>query len=118
MHSRLKSFRYAIRGIVVTIRTQPNAKIHLGVAMLVVASGIFFRISPVEWCLVVLCIGLVLAAEAVNTAVESTIDLVSPEIHPLAGRAKDTAAGAVLLTSIAAAVVGSIIFWPYFRAIF
>lgn len=113
MRNRLLSFKYAFRGILVTIRTQPNAKIHLGAALLVVGSGLYFQITSMEWCLLILCIGVVLAAEAMNTAIESTIDLVSPEIHPLAGRAKDTAAGAVLLSALTAAVVGLFIFWPY-----
>ena len=112
MHPRIKTFVYAWRGICVTLRTQPNAQIHTAIGTLVVLAGWFFGLSPTEWSLLVLCIALVLAAEAFNTAVESVVDLVSPDFHPLAGRAKDAAAGAVLLLACGAAVVGSIVFIP------
>jgi diacylglycerol kinase (ATP) len=69
-------------------------------------------LSALEWCAVVLAIGAVWTAEAFNTALEALVDLASPENHPLAARAKDVAAGAVLCASISAVVVGAIVFLP------
>lgn len=112
LKKRLNSFRYAFQGIGRLFRTQPNAKIHLVATSVVVAGGFYFEISTVEWCLATLAIASVLAAEAFNTAIEDLTDLVSPGQHPLAGHAKDLAAGAVLLVAIGAAVVGVFIFLP------
>ena len=109
---RIRSFRYAFQGIFFLFRTELNAKIHLAAALLAVLMGVFFHITPEEWCLIVLCIFSTFSAEAFNTAIEALVDLVSPENHPLAGRAKDLAAGAVLLTAIGAAVIGGVIFLP------
>ena len=75
--------------------------------------GIHFGITSTEWCIVILCFGIVLAAEGFNTAIERLVDLVSPDYHPIAGAVKDIAAGAVLLCAIASAIVGTIIFLPY-----
>ena len=108
----VRSFGYAFRGIGILLRTQANARIHATVTVLVVAAGFGFHISPGEWCAVIVAIGLVWTAEGVNTAVEAVVDLVSPEPHPLAGRAKDVAAGAVLCAAIAALVIGALIFGP------
>ena len=112
LKKRLDSFRYAIAGIVWLLRSQANTKIHLAAAAIVVAGGWFFGLSAMEWCLVVFAIATVFAAEAFNTALEELTDLASPQYHPLAGRAKDLAAGAVLLTAIGAATVGLIVFLP------
>ena len=106
------SFRFAFAGIKRLFLTQPNARIHLTVSLIVLAAGFFFHLSVAEWCLVVIAIFTVLAAEAFNTALEDLTDLVSPDHHPLAGHAKDTAAAAVLLTAIGAAIVGIVIFLP------
>jgi diacylglycerol kinase len=112
MHKRIKSFGYAFRGIKTVFATEANMKIHLVIAILVVICGFFFRISVTEWLLCLLCFGLVLSLEMINTAIEKTIDLVSPEYHSLAEKAKDAAAGAVLISAIIAAIVGLIIFIP------
>jgi len=98
-------------------RTQANARIHAAAAVLAVLAGCFFGITRVEWCAVVAAIGLVLTAEGVNTAIEAIVDLASPERHPLAGRAKDVAAGAVLLAALAAAVIGLLVFGPRLLAL-
>ena len=103
---------WAIRGIGETLRTQVNARFQLVAAILVIAAGCFFRIDRLEWIAVCLSIGFVLAAEAFNTALESLADAVHPDQHPLVGRAKDAAAGAVLLAAIAATAVGAIVFLP------
>jgi diacylglycerol kinase (ATP) len=109
---RLLSFKYAFQGVAYLLRTQPNARIHAAALLLAVTAGMFFSISPGEWLAVVLASALVLALEAVNTAVEALTDLVSPGPHPLAGAAKDVAAAAVLIAAMGAAVVGSIVFLP------
>ena len=82
-------------------------------ALLAVIAGIIFNIQRSEWIVIVICIGMVIAAEAFNTAIERLVNLVSPEWHPIAGEVKDIAAGAVLICAIAAAIVGLIIFIPY-----
>lgn len=103
---------WAVRGLVAVFRTQASARIQLATAAFVIGAGFFFRIDRSEWLAVILSIGLVLAAEAFNTALESLADAVHPERHPLVGRAKDAAAGAVLLAAIAATVIGTIVFLP------
>ena len=110
---RIKSFGYGFQGIGNFIRKEPNAWIHCTAVVVVTSLGIYYGISATEWCIVILCFGLVLMAEAFNTAIERLVDLVSPDFHPLAGTIKDVAAGAVLLGAIAVAIVGCIIFIPY-----
>ena len=107
-----RSFGYAFRGIGILFRTQANARIHATATGLVVAAGFWFRIARGEWCAVIAAIGLVWTAEGLNTAIEAVVDLVSPERHPLAGRAKDVAAGAVLCAALAALAIGVLIFGP------
>ncbi len=112
LRQRLHSFRYAFLGIQLMIKTQHNFWIHLASTVLVVIAGFLFHISPTEWMLVIFAIGMVLSAETFNSAIEQLTDLVSPDFHPKAGRVKDLAAGAVLFSSIAAALIGLIIFVP------
>lgn len=95
------------------VRDEHNARIHLAALVCAIALGFIFGITMTEWCLVALCIGGVLMAEAINTAVEALADLVSPGRHPLVKKAKDVAAAGVLFMAIAAATVGLIIFLPY-----
>jgi diacylglycerol kinase len=118
LKKRLNSFRYAFAGIKSLVLTEDNAKIHLLAAAAVIIAGFYFDLDRTEWCFVALSIALVFAAEAFNTALEHLTDLVSPEHHPLAGKAKDVAAGAVLLTVIGAAVVGILIFLPKIALLF
>jgi diacylglycerol kinase (ATP) len=94
------------------VRTQMNARIHLGATIVVVGAGFFYGISRGEWLAIMGAIGLVWTAEGLNTAIEAVVDLVSPGYHELAGRAKDIAAGAVLCATIAAVVIGALVFWP------
>ncbi len=112
LKKRLLSFKYAFKGIQTLASTQPNFQIHLGFTVLVITGGLIFNVSRIEWATLLLAIGLVLGAEGFNTAIEFLTDLVSPEYNELAGKVKDVAAGAVLLTAIAAACVGFIIFIP------
>ena len=111
---RIKSFGYALKGIASLLKKEHNAWIHCIAIVVVTLAGLHFGITPTEWCIVVICFGMVLAAEGFNTAIERFIDLVSPDYHPIAGDVKDVAAGAVLICAIAAAIIGAIIFTPYF----
>ena len=99
-----KSFGYAFEGIFTCIRNERNMKIHCTAAVLVVIAGLILGLSVTEWCICLGLFGLVMALELVNTAVESVVDLVTEERKPLAKVAKDTAAGAVLIAAIMAAV--------------
>ncbi|MBQ8889495.1 MAG: diacylglycerol kinase family protein [Bacteroidaceae bacterium] len=113
LQKRIKSFGYAFKGIGSLLKKEHNAWIHCSAIVLVTIAGFYFGITPTEWCIVVLCFGIVLAAEGFNTAIERLVDLVSPDYHPIAGDVKDVAAGAVLICAIAAAIVGFIVFLPY-----
>ncbi len=110
--SLLQSFRYAFAGLWYALRTQRNARIHLLAAVAVTAMGLWLRLDAVRWAVLVLTISLVFFAEMVNTVVEAIVDLVTPEYHPLAKVAKDVSAGAVLVTAMAAVVVGLLILGP------
>ncbi|TSA30615.1 MAG: diacylglycerol kinase family protein [Bacteroidetes bacterium] len=112
IRSRLISFKYAFRGLLFLFKGQPNAWIHLVAAVGVIVAGILFRLSTVEWLFVMFAIGFVFSAELFNSAVEELVNKVSPEEHPLAGKVKDLAAGAVLVAAITAAVIGGIVFVP------
>ena len=111
--SRWQSLMHALRGLKVVFK-EPNAQIQLVLAVAAIALGVYFQISNTEWIAVCFAIAAVIGAEAMNTAVEKTVDLASPEWHETAGQAKDAAAAAVLITSIGAAAVGALIFLPKF----
>ena len=113
LEKRIKSFGYAFKGIASLLKKEHNAWIHCLAICVVTFAGFYFGITQTEWCIVVICFGVVLAAEGFNTAIERLVDLVSPEFHPVAGDVKDVAAGAVLICAIAAAIIGCIIFVPY-----
>ena len=110
-----KTFGYAFEGILTGIRKERNMRIHTAAMILVVFFGTVLGLSATEWCICLVLFGLVMALmalELVNTAVEAVVDLVTEERKPLAKTAKDTAAGAVLIAAIMAAVIGCIIFLP------
>jgi diacylglycerol kinase (ATP) len=113
IESRIKSFKYALGGIVLLVRTQHNARIHALATLVVCAAGFYFGITKMEWCFIVFAISIVWTAEALNTALEFMGDAVSPGHNKLIGKAKDIAAAGVLIASIGAAVIGVIIFGPY-----
>jgi diacylglycerol kinase len=110
VHGLLASFGYALAGLAWMVWTQRNARIQLVIAVIAAGLGFWLGLSPVEWAVLVLTIGLVLTAEAFNTALEATVDLASPERRELARRAKDVAAGGVLLLALAAIGVGLALF--------
>ena len=105
--ARLGSIGHALRGLAALMRTEPNARIHAVATMLVIVAGALLRLSALEWGLIALAITCVWAAEALNTAIEAVVDLVSPESRPLAARAKDVAAGAVLVAARARGELGA-----------
>jgi len=110
--ARIQSFRHALRGIWITLSTQHNAWIHAVATTAAVVAGLALGISRAEWLAVVLAIMAVWTAEALNTAFESLCNVASPEFHPLVERAKDVAAGAVLISAIGAVAIGLLVFGP------
>ena len=108
----LRSFRFAVRGVREMIRAGRTVRIHFAATVAVVIAGLALKVTAVEWCALVLAIGSVWSAEGLNTAVEILADRVSRERDELIGRAKDAAAGAVLLAAIAAAIVGGLVLGP------
>ncbi len=112
LRKRIFAFRCAGVGIYRFFRDETHPKIHLFATVCVIAAGAFFGVSPLEWCLLLICIGGVLMGEAVNSAVEKLADRITREHDPLIGAAKDIAAGAVLMFVCAAVAVGLIILIP------
>ena len=110
----INSFKYAIEGFVSSFKTERNMKIHVLAMIVVILAGSYLKISFTEWCFIAVAISLVLGAELFNTAIETIVDMVSPEKNPKAKLAKDISAAAVLVLSIGAAAVGLIIFIPKF----
>ena len=110
----IKSVPHAFRGIISLIKNDNNFRIHLLAVIVVIISGFWIKFTEGEWLAVILTMGGVLALEAINTAIETIVDLVSPTYHVLAKKAKDVAAGAVLLFVFAALGVASVIIWNHF----
>lgn len=108
----VRSFSFAGQGVWYVVRTQRNMRVHLAAAACAIALGAALRIGAADWACLIIVIGLVLTTEALNTVVEALTDLCTPEFHPLAKIAKDAAAGAVLISSLAAVGVGIAIFVP------
>jgi diacylglycerol kinase (ATP) len=115
---RLRSVTCAIHGILIMIRTQQNAWIHAVSTLAVMTVGLAIGLSAAEWCWIVLAIVSVWTAEALNTAFEFLTDVASPEFHPLAGKAKDVAAGAVLLAACGAVAIGLLVLGPHLARLF
>jgi diacylglycerol kinase (ATP) len=106
----IKSFTHALRGITFLFNSQSNARIELIITVIVIIAGILFKISTSEWLVILLCIALVLSLEGINTAIEIFADKLHPDFDKEIGKVKDVAAGAVLIASIVAAIIGFIIF--------
>ncbi|HWR64704.1 MAG TPA: diacylglycerol kinase family protein [Bellilinea sp.] len=106
------SFKYAFSGLRYVVRSQQNAWIHAGITIFVLLIAVLLKITPIEWGILLLAIGLVWTAEIFNTALEALVDLASPDIHPLAKIAKDTSAAAVLFSAIASVLIGLVILLP------
>ena len=115
--ARIRGVRYALRGVGVMLRTQHNAWVHAVATAAALIASFALQISPGEWLAIILAIIVVWAAEALNTAFESLCDIASPEFHPTVERAKNVAAGAVLISAVGAAVIGLLIFGPKLLAL-
>ncbi len=109
---RIQSFHYAWEGICCLWREEKNTRIHMFFTAAVIVAGILLKVKAMEWCILVLTISAVWFAEAINSALERCVDLVTAEKNPLAKAAKDLAAGAVLILAIGSVVIGLVIFLP------
>jgi len=112
LKNRIKSVGFALRGVLVLIRTEGSIKIQLFIALLITAAGFYYNISATEWILQTLAMALVLGIEGLNTAVEKIADYIQPRYDQKIGFIKDVAAGAVMLVAIGAAIIGLIIYIP------
>ena len=110
---RIRSIRCAVAGVRVMIASQHNAWLHAAATLVVVAVGLSFGLSKAEWCWIILAVIAVWTAEALNTAFEFLTDVASPEFHPVAAKAKDVAAGAVLITALGSVLIGLLVLGPY-----
>ncbi len=115
---RLRAFAFAFCGIAEAWKSELHLQIQTVIAIVVIAMGIWLRITLVEWSLITLAISLVLTAELINTAIEKTLDRISDEIHPLTKSAKDIAAGAVLLSACGSVIIGLFVFLPRLLELF
>ncbi|MFH1719336.1 MAG: diacylglycerol kinase family protein [Planctomycetota bacterium] len=113
---RVRSFRYAINGIALMLKSQHNAWLHATASVAVILVGALFHLSSSEWCWLVLSIMAVWTAEALNTALEFLADVASPEFHPLVKNAKDVAAGAVLISAAGSVVIALLVLGPHILA--
>ncbi len=116
LRGRIRSFKYAFRGIGVMLASQHNAWIHALATLLVCLTGWWLGISSAQWCWIVLAIVAVWTAEALNTAFEFLADAASPDFHPLVEKSKDVSAGAVLIAAVGAAVIAILVFGPALAA--
>jgi len=110
--SRWRSFGHAARGWTYVMRTQQNTWVHALAAVVVFLLGLWLRLPPRDWAVIVLTVTMVFAAEFVNTAIEAVVDMASPARHPLAKVGKDVGAAAVLIAALAAIIVGLLILGP------
>jgi diacylglycerol kinase (ATP) len=113
LQGRLRSFRYAGRGIVTMVASQHNAWVHTAASVAVITTGLVAGLTRLEWFVLVLAIVSVWTAECLNTAFEFLCDVTSPEFHPLVEKAKDVAAGAVLIAAAGALAIGGLVFVPH-----
>lgn len=110
--ARTAAFGHAVRGVGAALRSEVHLRLHAAATVAVLGLGLYYRLDRLEWALVALAVAGVWAAELFNTAIEALTDLTSPDFHPLAGKAKDVAAGAVLLAALGALAVGALVFGP------
>lgn len=111
-HATKKSFIYAFQGIKTAYKNEPNLKIHLFFATAAILSGLLFKVTTIEWLLLTFTIFYVITLELLNTVLEAIVDLVSPEIQPIAKVAKDVSAACVLFAAIMSIIVGFVVFLP------
>jgi len=108
-----KSFTYAFQGLFRVLREEQNLKLQLIAAVLVIALGVYFGISHIEWALLLLAIFLVILMEIINSAIERVSDVLKPRIHSYVKEIKDIMAAAVMMASLLAIIMGVIIFYPH-----
>lgn len=113
IRARLASFKYAFQGLGHVLKAEHNFLVHLAAAIAVIALGAILHINKAEWLIIILCIGMVLITEILNTAIEWLVDMVSPQRNEKAGMIKDIAAASVLIAALVALVVGIVVFVPY-----
>jgi len=117
--SFIKSIEYALEGVKTALKEEPNFKIHFAIAILVLILAVFLGFSSTEWLLLLFTISFVLVVEFINTSLEDVVNLINPEVHPIAKKAKDVMAAAVLISAITSVLVGVTLFLPkllgYFR---
>lgn len=111
---RILSFKYAIKGIKTVLWAEHNFRIHLAATLIVIVLGFYLNVSSQDWLWLTLAIALVLVTEMINTAIEQLVALAEPNHNPIAGKIKDIAAGAVLISAITSVIIGAMILWPYF----
>jgi len=109
---RIKSFKYALKGMWLLITTEHSIMVQMAIGLIVMFFGWWYRISATEWILQILAIGIVLVAESLNTAVEKICDFIHPDHHKRIGFIKDISAGAVSFAAISAIIIGLIIYLP------
>jgi len=107
-----RSIGFALNGIQSCFKQEPNFKIHTVFALMVIAAGVFFKIANIEWIVITICIGAVLAAELINTAIEGLCNIIHKEEHPVIKLIKDVSAAAVLIVAITSIICGAVIFIP------
>ncbi|WP_303315266.1 diacylglycerol kinase family protein [Flavivirga abyssicola] len=110
--NRIKSVGYAYKGALLLLKTEASIKIQFAIAVILTIAGIYYEISSIEWIIQLLCIGVVMSIEGVNTAIEAVADFIHPEHHSKIGLIKDIAAGAVFIASTFATIIGFIIYFP------
>lgn len=110
--NRLKSVEYAFKGAFSLLKTESSIKVQFIIAILLTIAGFYYNISSYEWIVQILAIGLVMSIEGVNTAIEEMADFIHPERHEKIGLIKDIAAGAVLMASVSASIIGLIVYLP------
>lgn len=116
LSARLKSFAYAIAGIVFMLKTQHNAWLHGMATIAVIALAVYCDVTASDWRWLIVAMGMVWVGETINTAVEYVCDVVSPHYSEAVKHAKDIAAGGVLIAALASLIIGVLTFWPYFSA--
>ncbi|MCE3259977.1 MAG: DeoR family transcriptional regulator [Bacteroidetes bacterium] len=114
---RTNSFAYAFAGLREALK-EPNLKIHVVAMVFVIGFAFYFKVTPVEWCILLICCAMVISLELINSAVEKLCDTVEPEPHPKIKFVKDVSAAAVLVAALTSAIIGSIIFYGYFISVF
>jgi diacylglycerol kinase (ATP) len=115
---RIKSFGPAWKGLFWLFKNEGNAQFHLIATIVVIIAGLYFKVSNSEWTILFFAIGLVITSEALNTAIEKTIDLLHPQKHEKAGLVKDLAAAGVLIASITAVIIAALVFVPRVYSLF